>query len=80
MSCKRSVWPTLLKICLKSSASIWCFCPRPTRSWQPTSFVGERLYCQDKHRADEFELYVLRRAGDVAPLERERLSIIAERR
>jgi hypothetical protein len=37
---------------------------------------GERLYCRDTHAADECELYVLRRAGDLAPLERERLSLI----
>jgi len=37
---------------------------------------GERLYCDDPYRADEYELYVLRRAGDLAFLERERLSLI----
>lgn len=37
---------------------------------------GERLYCDDPHRADEYELYVLRRAGDLAFLERERLHLI----
>lgn len=37
---------------------------------------GERLYCRDVRRADEYELYALRRAGDLAPLERERLSLI----
>jgi len=37
---------------------------------------GERLYCRDTYGADEYELYVLRRAGDLAPLERERLSLI----
>jgi predicted nucleotidyltransferase len=33
---------------------------------------GERVFCADLDRGDEFELYVLRRAGDLAPLERER--------
>jgi predicted nucleotidyltransferase len=33
---------------------------------------GERLFCSDKDRCDEFELYVMRRAGDLAPFERER--------
>jgi predicted nucleotidyltransferase len=33
---------------------------------------GERVYCTDLDRCDEFELYVMRRAGDLAPLERER--------
>jgi hypothetical protein len=37
---------------------------------------GERIYCEDEIRADEYELYVLRRAGDFAPLERERLSFV----
>lgn len=37
---------------------------------------GERLYCEDELRADEYELYVLRRAGDLAPLERQRLSLV----
>jgi predicted nucleotidyltransferase len=37
---------------------------------------GERLYCRDETEADEYELYVLRRAGDLAPLERERIGLI----
>jgi len=37
---------------------------------------GERLYARDDYEADEYELYVLRRAGDLAPLERERLALI----
>jgi len=37
---------------------------------------GERLYCEDEYRADEYDLYVLRRAGDLAPLERERLGFV----
>lgn len=37
---------------------------------------GERIYCKDEYRADEYELYILRRAGDLAPLERERISLI----
>ena len=37
---------------------------------------GERLFAVDTHDADEYELYVLRRAGDCAPLERERLALI----
>jgi predicted nucleotidyltransferase len=32
---------------------------------------GERLYAQDEYAADEYDLYVLRRAGDQSPLERE---------
>ena len=37
---------------------------------------GERIYCHDGHRADEYELYILRRAGDLVPLERERIRMI----
>jgi len=39
---------------------------------------GERLFCVNENKADEYELYVLRRAGDLAPLEQERLSLIME--
>lgn len=39
---------------------------------------GVRVYCNDEHSADEYELYLLRRAGDLIPLERERISIIME--
>jgi predicted nucleotidyltransferase len=37
---------------------------------------GERLFASDSHEADEYELYVLRRAGDLAPLERERMALV----
>jgi len=37
---------------------------------------GERLFCRDEYLADEYELYVLRRAGDLAYLERERLALV----
>jgi uncharacterized protein len=37
---------------------------------------GERLCTQDSYAADEYDLYVLRRAGDLAPLERERIALI----
>jgi predicted nucleotidyltransferase len=33
---------------------------------------GERIYCADSRRTDEFDLYVLRRAGDLAPFAKER--------
>jgi len=32
----------------------------------------ERIYCTDSTRCDEFDLYVMRRAGDLEPFERER--------
>jgi hypothetical protein len=41
---------------------------------------GERLYARDETEADEFDLYILRRAGDLAPLERERLALILEKK
>jgi len=37
---------------------------------------GERLYAQSERLADEFDLYVLRRAGDLAPFERQRQAMI----
>ena len=37
---------------------------------------GERIYADDEYLADEYDLYVLRRAGDLAPLERERMALI----
>jgi predicted nucleotidyltransferase len=40
---------------------------------------GERLFRTDENSADEYDLYILRRAGDLAPLERERLSLIEQR-
>jgi predicted nucleotidyltransferase len=37
---------------------------------------GERVFCADEDRCDEFELYVMRRAGDLAPFERERRRLL----
>lgn len=37
---------------------------------------GERLFADDDYLADEYVLYVLRRAGDLAPLERERMALV----
>jgi predicted nucleotidyltransferase len=37
---------------------------------------GERVFCSEAYLADEFELYVLRRAGDLAPYERERRRLL----
>ncbi len=33
---------------------------------------GERIFCRDETETDRFDLYVLRRAGDLLPFERER--------
>jgi predicted nucleotidyltransferase len=40
---------------------------------------GERLFSHDAHAADEYDRYILRRAGDLAPLERERQSLMQAR-
>jgi predicted nucleotidyltransferase len=37
---------------------------------------GERLHSEDDYATDEYELYVLRRAGDLAPFERTRIERI----
>ena len=37
---------------------------------------GNRLYARDEYEADEYDLYVLRRTGDLAPLERERMVLV----
>jgi predicted nucleotidyltransferase len=39
---------------------------------------GERVFCADLDRCDEFELYVMRRAGDLAPFERERRRLLLQ--
>ncbi|RCK75003.1 MAG: hypothetical protein ANABAC_1720 [Anaerolineae bacterium] len=40
---------------------------------------GERLFARDSYQADQYELYIYRRAGDLIPLERERLALIEKR-
>lgn len=37
---------------------------------------GNRLYARSRYEVDEYELYVLRRAGDLLPFERERIALI----
>lgn len=37
---------------------------------------GERLFTRDEHAADEYDLFVLRRAGDLAPMERDRMALV----
>ena len=39
---------------------------------------GERIYAEDSYLADEYDLFVLRRAGDLAALERERMAMILQ--
>ncbi|MBN1536051.1 MAG: hypothetical protein JW908_04915 [Anaerolineales bacterium] len=41
---------------------------------------GERLYASNEYLADEYDLYILRRAGDFIPLEKERLALIMDKR
>jgi len=36
---------------------------------------GERIYCEDDYIADEYDLYILRRAGDLVYLERKRMTL-----
>jgi len=38
--------------------------------------IVERIFSRDPYSAEEYELYILRRAGDLAPLEHERLNMI----
>lgn len=37
---------------------------------------GERLFAADEDQADEYDLFILRRAGDLLPLHRERVNLI----
>ena len=37
---------------------------------------GERLFCRDAALADAYELFVMRRAGDLEPFERERRRVV----
>lgn len=39
---------------------------------------GERVYAEDEYLADEYDLFVMRRAGDLAELERQRLAMILQ--
>lgn len=39
---------------------------------------GERIYCADSTPCDEFDLYVLRRAGDLAPFEKDRRRMLLD--
>lgn len=40
---------------------------------------GHLLYCEDRDSQARYELYVLRRAGDLLPLKRERMEMILGR-
>ena len=37
---------------------------------------GDRVFCRESIETDRFELYVLRRAGDLLPFERQRQAML----
>lgn len=39
---------------------------------------GERIFAEDSYLADEYELFILSRAGDLAELERQRMTAILQ--
>jgi predicted nucleotidyltransferase len=39
---------------------------------------GDRIYAEDSYLADEYELFVLRRAGDLVEFERQRMALILQ--
>jgi len=39
---------------------------------------GERVYAEDSYFADEYDLFILRRAGDLVDLERRRMAMILQ--
>ncbi len=39
---------------------------------------GDRIFCRDEVEADLFDLYVLRRAGDLLPFERARCAMLLD--
>lgn len=39
---------------------------------------GERVHAEDEYLVDEYDLFVLRRAGDLAELERQRIAMILQ--
>ena len=41
---------------------------------------GDRIFCREPIETDRFELYVLRRAGDLLPFERQRQALLLSAR
>jgi len=39
---------------------------------------GERVYAEDSYLIDEYDLFILRRAGDLVELERQRMAMILQ--
>ena len=77
-------WPVKKKVDLAGALEGLLGCPRVDLVFltEADPFVaaeiirGERLFARDEYEADEYDLYVLRRAGDLAPLEQERMALI----
>ena len=77
-------WPVKKKVDLAVAMEGFLGCPRVDLVFlqEADPFLaaeiirGERLFARDEYEADEYDLYVLRRAGDLAPLERERMALI----
>lgn len=40
---------------------------------------GNRLYARSERQADEYDLYILRRAGDLAPFKREHMAHVLQK-
>ncbi len=55
---------------------VWTMGELPALSPGPSD--GERLYARDEDEADEYDLYISRCAGDLVPLERERMALILQ--
>ena len=73
---RRLNWPALLEELLAVSR-VDLVCLNEADPFVAAEIIrGERLFAADTHEADEYELYVLRRAGDLAPLERERMALV----
>jgi predicted nucleotidyltransferase len=77
-------WPVKKKVDLAGALEDFFGCPRVDLVFlqEADPFLaaeiirGERLFARDEYEADEYDLYVLRRAGDLAPLERERMALV----
>lgn len=77
-------WPVKKKVVLAGALEGLFGCPRVDLVFltEADPFLaaetirGERLFAREEYEADEYDLYILRRAGDLAPLERERMALI----
>lgn len=57
-------------------ASTWSVLPEAGAFLALAAVSGELLHCENPTDQAEYELYVLRRAGDLLPFERERRALI----